>query len=158
MSEMTLLLFRPLLLPPKNLIVSGGSAKWTRGKRDEWGFVHRCENADGMGACGRAAVIEIYLKISNERCECEVGLGGGGSGECCVLVEEQEDVGRRTLISKRGGSCVAVGFSCVAVQLSGVGFLYSVLGSQCYGVSLELRERALPLALFWSYNIEYMYM
>lgn len=77
MSEMTLLLFRPLLLPPKNLIVSEDSAKWTRRKRDEWGFVHRCENADGMGACDRAAVIEIYLKISNERCECGVGLGGG---------------------------------------------------------------------------------
>lgn len=38
--------------------------------------------------------------------------------ECCVLVEDVE----RTLISERGGLCVAVGFACVAVQLSGGGF------------------------------------
>lgn len=69
-----------------------------------------------MGTCGRVAVIEIYLKISNEKCEGGMEWGSGG---CCVLVEKREDVGRRTLISERGGSCVAVGFSCVAVQPSG---------------------------------------
>lgn len=37
-------------------------------------------------------------------------------------MEEWEDVEKRTLISERGGLCVAVGFVCVAVQLSGGGF------------------------------------
>lgn len=72
MFGMVLRLVHPFLLAPENLIVSEDSAKCSEENGMNGGFFHRCEDADGMGTCGRAAVIEIYLNISDEKCGGEI--------------------------------------------------------------------------------------
>lgn len=71
-----------------------------------------------MGTCGRVAFIEIYLKISNERCECggEWGSGellrvGGGVGRCW---EKDVDFRERWLV--RCGGVLLCGGAIVRGQ------------------------------------------
>lgn len=115
MSGMALLLFRPFLLAPKDLIVSEDSAK--------------CSEENGMNGVSFTAVRRMPMgwghvvgqlssKFTSRSVTRNVEVRYNEGDECCVLVEDVE----RTLISERGGSCVAVGFACVAVQLSGEDF------------------------------------